>query len=134
MFSNVYLSVADIANPDFFACGCRNWICLDIDRHPACPHARLAQTNGRSRWEVSIQFAQQSAKTVVTAPALVVWSLSLHDIISLVPPYLLLSFLVSQQIFYLLSSFLNKDIIYIIGLVRFLIGLDFILTFLKKEC
>ena len=24
--------MADIANPDLFVCGCRTWICLDINR------------------------------------------------------------------------------------------------------
>ena len=48
--SNLYLSVADIANPDLFACSSRTWISLDIARFyeehcqpssgfawPACP-------------------------------------------------------------------------------------------------
>ena len=47
---NLYLSVADIANPDLLACGSRTWISLDIARFyeehcqpssgsawPACP-------------------------------------------------------------------------------------------------
>ena len=32
MFPIVHLSVADIANPDMLACGCRTWIRLDIAR------------------------------------------------------------------------------------------------------
>ena len=32
LFPNLYLSVADIANPDLFACGSRTWISLDIVR------------------------------------------------------------------------------------------------------
>ena len=30
--STVYLCVVDIKNPDLLACGCRNWISLDIGR------------------------------------------------------------------------------------------------------
>ena len=30
LLPTVYLSVADIAYPDLFVCGCRTWICLDI--------------------------------------------------------------------------------------------------------
>ena len=30
LFPNLYLSVADIANPDLFVCGSRTWISLDI--------------------------------------------------------------------------------------------------------
>ena len=32
LLPTVYLSVADIANPDLLACGCRTWISLDIAR------------------------------------------------------------------------------------------------------
>ena len=32
LLPNLYLSVADIANPDLFACGGRTWISLDITR------------------------------------------------------------------------------------------------------
>ena len=32
LLPTLYLSVADIANPDLFACGSRNWISLDIGR------------------------------------------------------------------------------------------------------
>ena len=50
LLPSLYLSVADIANPDWFACGSRTWISLDIARFyeqhfhlssgsawPACP-------------------------------------------------------------------------------------------------
>ena len=50
LLPTVYLSMADITNPDLFVCGCRTWICLDITRFhekqrqqasgsacPACP-------------------------------------------------------------------------------------------------
>ena len=50
LLPNLYFSVADIANPDLFACGGRTWISLDIARFyeqqrqpssgsawPACP-------------------------------------------------------------------------------------------------
>ena len=32
LLPNLYLSVADIAHPDLFACGSRSWISLDIAR------------------------------------------------------------------------------------------------------
>ena len=32
LLPNLYLSVADIANPDLFACVSRTWISLDISR------------------------------------------------------------------------------------------------------
>ena len=32
LLPNIYLSVADIANPDFLGCCCRTWISLDIAR------------------------------------------------------------------------------------------------------
>ena len=32
LLPNLYVSVADIANPDLFACGGRTWISLDIAR------------------------------------------------------------------------------------------------------
>ena len=32
LLPTIYLFVADIVNPDLFACGCRTWICLDITR------------------------------------------------------------------------------------------------------
>ena len=37
LLPNLYLSVADIANPDMFVCGSRTWISLDI----ACRLCRL---------------------------------------------------------------------------------------------
>ena len=50
LLPNLYLFVADIANPDLFACGSRTWISIDIARFyeehcqpsigsawPACP-------------------------------------------------------------------------------------------------
>ena len=49
LLTNLHLSVADIANPDLFACGSRTWNSLDIARfyeehfQPAGPHDRLAQ-------------------------------------------------------------------------------------------
>ena len=76
LLPTAYLSVADIANPDLFACGCRTKICMDITNFyeeqcqpssgsacPACPK------NGKR--DVSNQFAQQFAKSAVTAPPLV---------------------------------------------------------------
>ena len=70
LLSNLYLSVADIANPDLFACSSRTWMSLDIarfmrsiDSHPAGPHGRIAQKNGNRApiaggREGSTQFAQ----------------------------------------------------------------------------
>ena len=49
LLTNMYLSVADIANPDFLGCCCRTWISIDIVRfyeeqcYPAGPHGRLAK-------------------------------------------------------------------------------------------
>ena len=56
---NLYLSVADIVNPDLFACGSRTWISLDIARFyeehcqpssgpawPACPKNGLLGAGG----------------------------------------------------------------------------------------
>ena len=34
LLPNLYLSVADIANPDLFSCGSRTWISLDIRHRP----------------------------------------------------------------------------------------------------
>ena len=79
MLPTVYLSMTYIANPDLFACGCRTWICLDISHfhkkkcHPSrgsawlsCPKTREIRPPLWGR-EVSTQFAQQFARTVVTA-------------------------------------------------------------------
>ena len=86
---NMYLFIADIANPDSFVCGCRTWICLDFirfyeaQRQPSSGSACTAcLKNGKSGphcWarEVSTQFAQQYV-SAVTAPPLVcciIWSL-----------------------------------------------------------
>ena len=52
LLPNVYLSVADISNPDWFACGCRTWISLFVSTspvfrssasHPEGPHDRLVK-------------------------------------------------------------------------------------------
>ena len=40
------LSVADIANPDLFACGCRSWISLDDARS----YEEQCQTSSGSEW------------------------------------------------------------------------------------
>ena len=89
LLPNLYLFVADIANPDMFAYGSRTWICLDIARfyeehcQPSSGSARPAcQKNvnrapivggGRGRHNFH-RFCQ----TTVTAPprvCCVVWSL-----------------------------------------------------------
>ena len=43
---NLYLYVADIANPDLLACGSRTWISLDIDRF----YAEHFQPSSGSAW------------------------------------------------------------------------------------
>ena len=55
LLPNVYLCMADIANPDLFVCVCRTWICLDItlfykeQRQPSSGSAWPAcQKNGKS--------------------------------------------------------------------------------------
>ena len=72
LLPNLYLSVADIANPDLFACGSRTWISLDIAGHSAGPHGRLAPKNsnrgpiaggGRGRHNL-----HRVCQTAVTAP------------------------------------------------------------------
>ena len=44
LLPNLYLSVADIANPDLLACGGRTWIIRSIASHPAGPHGQLIIT------------------------------------------------------------------------------------------
>ena len=50
LLPTVYLSVADIENPDLLACDCQTWISLDIARfkrssatHPTGPHDQLGR-------------------------------------------------------------------------------------------
>ena len=51
LLPNLYLYVADIANPDLFVCGSPTWISLDLaafmrciaSHPPGCPHGRHAQ-------------------------------------------------------------------------------------------
>ena len=74
LLPNLYLSVADIANPDLFACGSRTWISLNIPRFyeenfqpssgsalPACAHCW-----GR---EGSTQFVQGLPDRCDSSPA-----------------------------------------------------------------
>ena len=77
LLPNLYLSVADISNPDLFVCGSRTWISLDIARF----YEEHFQTSSGSTWPAcpktvigppllgaggSIQFAQvcQTAVTI----------------------------------------------------------------------
>ena len=46
LLPNLYLSVADIANPDLFACGSRTWISLDIARF----YEEHCQSSSGSAW------------------------------------------------------------------------------------
>ena len=102
LLPNLYLSVADIANPDLLVCGSRNWISLDIARfykehcHPssrsACPtspkNCNRAPWRGRGR-----NHLHRVCQTAVTAPprvGCVVWNhflffcdiCSIYDIIN----------------------------------------------------
>ena len=46
LLPNMHWSVADIANPDLLACGCRTWISLDIENHIIdTPTTRTQHTN-----------------------------------------------------------------------------------------
>ena len=88
LLPNVYLFMADIANPDLFVCVCRTWICLDITRFydeqrqpsngsawPACPKNGKSGSHCCGR-EGSTQFAQQfvTAVTAQTLVGCVVWN------------------------------------------------------------
>ena len=46
LFSTVYFSVADMANPVLFVCGCRTWICFDMVRF----YEEQCQPSSRSAW------------------------------------------------------------------------------------
>ena len=46
LLPNLYLSVADIANPDVFACGSRTWISVKIDRF----YGEHGQPSSGSAW------------------------------------------------------------------------------------
>ena len=91
LLPNLYLYVADIANPDLFACGSRTWISLDIARfyevhfQPSSRSAwRLAPKNG-NRDSIAgggrgLHHLHMVCQTAVTAPpraCCVVWSLLL---------------------------------------------------------
>ena len=72
LLPNMYLFIADIANPDSVCC-CRTWICLDI----TCFHEEKCQLSSGSaclacqktvNWEVSTQFTQQFVSDVTAPP------------------------------------------------------------------
>ena len=46
LLPNLYLSVADIANPDLFVCGSQTWISLDI----VCFYEEHCQPSNGSAW------------------------------------------------------------------------------------
>ena len=93
LLPNLYLSVADIANPDLFVCGSRTWISLDIARFYE-KHCQLSggfawlacqkNSNGAGRGRHNLH---RVCQTVVTAPprvGCVVWSrlISFNNLIS----------------------------------------------------
>ena len=47
LLSNVYLFMADIANPDLFVCVCRTWNCFDITRFYEEQRVGLAKKHGK---------------------------------------------------------------------------------------
>ena len=59
LLPNLYLSVADIANPDLFACGGRTWTSLDIARF----YEEHCQLSSGSAWPAC-------PKTVIGTPSL----------------------------------------------------------------
>ena len=68
LFSNMYLSVADITNPDILGCCCQTWIVLTSPaflrssaRHTAGPYGRLGK-NVNQGLKGSTQFAQRIAR------------------------------------------------------------------------
>ena len=83
LLPNLYLSVADIVNPDFFACSSRTWISLNIARfyeehcHPsrgsACPQNR-ATIAGGGRGRHNLYRVFQHAVTAPSRVCCVVWS------------------------------------------------------------
>ena len=89
LLPNSYLSVADIANPDLFACGSRTWISIDITRFyeehcqsssgsawPACPKTgNRAPIAGGGRVQHNLHRVYQTAVTAPPRVGRVVWSL-----------------------------------------------------------
>ena len=87
LLPNLYLSVADIANPDF-ACGSRSWINLDIARFyeehcqqsswsawPTCPkNDNRALIAGGGRGRHNLHSVCQTAVTALQRVSGVVWS------------------------------------------------------------
>ena len=94
LLPNLYLSVADIANPDLFACNSRTWISVDNARFyeehcqpssgfawPAAPkHGNRAPLLGGGRGRHNLHNVCQTAVTAPPRVGCVVWSLSLHFI------------------------------------------------------
>ena len=86
LLPNLYLSVADIANPDLFACGSRTWIILDIARFyeehashgsawPACQNGNRAPIVGGGRGRYNLHRVCQTTVTASPHVGCVVWSL-----------------------------------------------------------
>ena len=81
----VVLSVADFASLDLFVCGCRTWICIEIDRFygeqchppsgsawPACPENGISVPRwGGGRGGVIDTICTVVAKTAVISPSLI---------------------------------------------------------------
>ena len=88
LLPNLYLYVADIANPDLLACGSRTWISLDIARFyeehfqpssgsawPAFPkHANRVPIDGGGRGRHNLHKVCQTAVTAPPRVCCVVWS------------------------------------------------------------
>ena len=95
LLPNLYMSVADIANPDLFACGSRTWISLDIARFyeehcqpssgsawPARPKSVIRHPLlGRRRGRHNLHRVCQSTVSATPCVGSVVWvGLPLHNI------------------------------------------------------
>ena len=89
MLPNLYLSVANIANPDFFACVSRTWISLDIGHFyeeycqpssgsawPACTkNGNRSPITGGGRGQQNLHRVCQTAMTAPPRVGWVVWNL-----------------------------------------------------------
>ena len=89
LLPNLYLPVADITNPDLFACGSWTWISLDIARFyevhyqpssgsawPACPkNGNRAIIAGGEMVQHNLYRVCQTAMTAPPRVDCVVWSL-----------------------------------------------------------
>ena len=76
LLPDLYLSVADIANPDLFACGSRTWNSLDIARfyeeqcqpalftiHQTSQHCRTNEAEIRILWTPGLMIVLRESKS-----------------------------------------------------------------------